>query len=169
MMGRSVFLQGFGGTGRTYCATEIAKELIEQKQQIVCTAYTHMAAQNVAMQGAINGTLHHCLHKIPVFKGIVIIDEVSQIPLVLWAAILKWYLAGAKFICLGDFKSQFGPAFNRWRQTFIDSTAGEAQFFITLCDCNRVNFTTYRRGSNLDFLSYTPVWLGRMPKGACRH
>ena len=73
--GQSVFLQGFGGTGRTYAAKQIAKELLEQKKQIVCTAYTHMAAQNIAMPGAINGTLHHCLHKLPAFKGIAIIDE----------------------------------------------------------------------------------------------
>ena len=76
--GQSVFLQGFGGTGRTYAAKQIAKELLEQKKQIVCTAYTHMAAHNIAMPRAINGTLHHCLHKLPAFKGIAIIDEVSQ-------------------------------------------------------------------------------------------
>ena len=93
--GQSVFLQGFGGTGRTYAAKQIAKELLEQKKQIVCTAYTHMAAQNIAMPGAINGTLHHCLHKLPAFKGIAIIDEVSQIPLVLRAAILKRQLSCA--------------------------------------------------------------------------
>ena len=78
-----MFLQGFGGTGRTYAAKQIAKELIEQKKQIVCTAYTHMAAQNIAMPGAINGTLQHCLHKLAIFRGTVRIEEVSQIPLVL--------------------------------------------------------------------------------------
>ena len=120
-----------------------------------------MAAQNIAMPGAINGTLHHCLHKLPAFKGIAIIDEVSQIPLVLWAAILKWQLSGAKFICLGDFRSQFGPAFNRWRHIFIEQTMGHAQFFIRLCDCNRVNFTNYRRGSNLAFFKLYTNMVGK--------
>ena len=126
--GQSVFLQGFGGTGRTYAAKQIAKELLEQTMQLVCTVYTHMAARNIAMPGAINGTLHHCLHKLPALQGIDLIDEVSRIPLVLWAAILKWQLLGAKCICLGDFRSQFGPAFNRWRKTSIDRTMEYAHF-----------------------------------------
>ena len=99
-----------------------------------------MAAQNIAMPRAINGTLQHCLHKLPAFKGIAIIDEVNQIPFVLRAAILEWQLTGAKFICLGDFRSQFGRVFNRWRQTFIDRNMVYAQVFIRLCACNRVIF-----------------------------
>ena len=66
LSGQSVFLQGFGGTGRTFAAKQIAKELLEQKKQVVCTSYTHMASQNIAMPGAMNGTLHHCLHKLPI-------------------------------------------------------------------------------------------------------
>ena len=87
-----------------------------------------MASQNIAVPGALCGTLHHCLHKSPCFSGVAIIDEVSQIPLVLWAAILKWQLSGARFICLGDFRSQFGPAFNRWRQETVDQCVEESTF-----------------------------------------
>ena len=87
-----------------------------------------MAAQHIAIPGAMNGTLHACLHKNPAFNGHVIIDEVSQIPLVLWAAVLKWQLSGATFICLGDFRSQFGPAFNRWRQQPIHGTVEDSPF-----------------------------------------
>ena len=49
--GESVFLQGFGGTGRTYAARAIVKELLEQKKSVICTSYTHMASQNIAVQG----------------------------------------------------------------------------------------------------------------------
>ena len=128
-------MQGFGGTGRTYAAKLIAQELMENGKQVCCTAYTHMAAQNIAIPGAANGTLHHCLHKLPVFKGTAIIDEVSQIPLVLWAAVLKWQLAGASFVRLGDFRSQFGPAFNRWRQQPVTQSMEDAAF---LCACEIV-------------------------------
>jgi hypothetical protein len=154
MRGESVFLQGYGGTGRTYAARAIVTELLEQKKSVICTSYTHMASQNIAVQGAYNGTLHHCLHKHPTFRGVVVIDEVSQIPLVLWAAILKWSLAGAKFIMLGDFRSQFGPAFNRWRKQQVTGNVEDASFFVRLCDHNRVNFTTYRRGTNLPFFKF---------------
>ena len=95
MEGSSVFLQGFGGTGRTFAAKVIVKELLEQGKAVICTSYTHMAAQNIAVPGATNGTLHHCLHKMPGFKGHVVIDEVSQIPLSLWAAIFKRELSGS--------------------------------------------------------------------------
>ena len=126
--GQSVFLQGFGGTGRTYAAKAIARELLAQQKSVCCTSYTHMAAQNIAIPGAMNGTLHACLHKNPAFSGTVIIDEVIQIPLVLWAAVLRWQLSGATFICLGDFRSQFGPAFNRWRQQPIYGTVEDSPF-----------------------------------------
>ena len=69
--GRSVCLQGFGGTGRTYAAKLIAKELMEMNKRVFCSSYTHMAAQNIAMPGADNGTLHHCVHDFPTFFGVM--------------------------------------------------------------------------------------------------
>ena len=160
--GKSVFLNGFGGTGKTFAAKEVVKMLLEQGKQVCCTSYTHMASQNIAMPGAINGTLHHCLHKMPGFNGHAIIDEVSQIPLVLWAAILKWQLSGAKFIMLGDF-NQFGPAFNRWRKNPISGTVQDTPFFMQLCGCNRVNFTQYKRGGDLDFFKLYTGMVGKCP------
>ena len=41
MEGQSAFLQGFGGTGRTYAAKMIVKELLEGGKNVCCTAYTH--------------------------------------------------------------------------------------------------------------------------------
>ena len=168
MRGESVCLQGFGGTGRTFAAKAIARELLDQKRSVVCTSYTHMASQNIAVPGAFNGTLHHCLHKHPTFNGHIVIDEVSQIPLVLWAAILKWSLAGAKFIMLGDFRSQFGPALNRWRTQPVSGNVEDAPFFIRLCDNNRVNFTQYRRGDNLPFFRFYVGLIGQCPKSCVR-
>ena len=72
------------------------------------TAYTHVAAQTIAVEGCQGGTLHSCLHRWPARSGIIVIDEVSQVPLALWAAIQTWLISGATFICLGDFRGQFG-------------------------------------------------------------
>ena len=141
----------FGGSGRTYCANRIASDLLNRGNKVICTTYTHMATHNIAVQGCTNGTLHHCLHNNRGFRGYVIIDEVSQLPLVLWAAILKWQLSGARFIMLGDFRSQFGPAFNLWRQQIANGNVEDTPFFMRFCNYNRVNFTTYRRGNNLSF------------------
>ena len=163
-----MFLQGYGGTGRTYAARAIVTELLEQKESVICTSYTHMASQNIAVQGAYNGTLHHCLHTQPTSRGVVVIDEVSQIPRVLWAAILKWSLAGATLIMLGDFRSQFGPAFNRWRKQPVSGHVEDAPFFIRLCDSSRVNFTQYRRGDNLPFFKFYVSLIGQCPKTCVR-
>ena len=38
---------------------------------------------------------------------------------------------------------------------------GHAQFFIKLCDCNRVNCTNYRRGSNLAFFKLYTNMVGK--------
>ena len=84
-----------------------------------------------------------------------------KIPLVLWAAILKWQLSGAKFILLGDCRSQFGPAFDRWRQAEVVGNVEESQFFMRLSDCNRVNFTTYRRGTDISFFKLYTGMIGQ--------
>ena len=110
-----------------------------------------MATHNIAVPGCTNDTLHHCLHKNRGFRGYAIIDEANQMPLVLWAAILKWQLSGAIFIMLGDFRSQFGPAFNLWRQQHPMGNVEDAPFFMRLCNFKRAKFTTYCRGNNLSF------------------
>ena len=116
--------------------------------------------KNIAVQGCTNGTLHQCLHKNRGFRGYVIIDEVSQIPLVLWAAILKWQLSGARFIMLGDFRSQFGPAFNLWRQQVANDNVEDAPFFhanLQLQSCKFYHIS--KRQQLVVFSSYTPAWL----------
>ena len=62
---------------------------------------------------------------------------------------------------VGDFRSQFGPTYNLWRQQHAQGNVEYAQFFMRLCNYNRVNFTTYRRGNNLQFSHCTPAWLVR--------
>ena len=49
--------------------------------------------------------MHHCLHKYPCWREVVVIDEASQTPLIVWAAVLRWLLSGTRFIALGDFRS----------------------------------------------------------------
>ena len=62
---------------------------MQKGERVLATAYTHVAAQNIRVPGAINGTLHHCLHKYPCWNGVIVIDEASQIPVIVWAGILR--------------------------------------------------------------------------------
>ena len=68
--------------------------------------------------------------------------EASQIRVIVWAAVLRWMLSGARFIVLGDFRSQFGPAYDRWRQQAVRAGAENSTMFKRNCGFNRVNFTT---------------------------
>ena len=67
-------------------------------------------------------------------------------------------VSGSTFICLGDFRSQFGAAYNRWRQTEVDANVEDSLFFRRLCGFNRVNFVKYRRGKDNKFFElYTSL------------
>ena len=46
--GHSVLLLGHGGTGKTHAAKAVAKA---SKKQVLCTAFTHTAAQCIATDG----------------------------------------------------------------------------------------------------------------------
>ena len=158
-----MFLRGFGGTGKTFAARQIAKA---SKKPVLCTAYTHTASQCIATEGCSGGTLHHCLFRFPNFSGLIIIDEANQIPLVLWAAIQRWLFAGAQFVVLGDF-NQFPPAFNRWRRQEITQTVENTCFFKTICGHNRVHFNEYKRGDDPSFFRLYTSLVG-VPVGVVR-
>ena len=65
--GESVFLCGYGGTGKTFVAKRAVRRLLAKGKRVIVTAYTHVASQNIRVFGAICGTTHHCLHKFPCF------------------------------------------------------------------------------------------------------
>ena len=165
-LGESCFCNGYGGTGKTVAAKAVARRLLDRGERVLATAYTHVAAQNIRVEGARHGTLHHCLHKFPSFGGWVIVDEASQIPVIVWAAVLRWILSGAKFIVLGDFRSQFGPAYDRWRKQSVVADVENSAMFKRLCGFRRVNFTTYRRGDDRAFFDLYTGMVDR-PVAAC--
>ena len=161
-----MFLCGYGGTGKTFAARTAAQQLMAAGHRVIVTAYTHVAAQNIRVPGAICGTMHHCLHKYPCWREVVVIDEASQIPLIVWAAVLRWRLSGARFIVLGDFQSQFGAAYDRWRQQAVHADMENSAMFKQICGFNRVNFTEYRRGDDRAFFDLYTGMVGR-PVAEC--
>ena len=92
--------------------------------------------------------------------------EASQIPLIVWAAVLRWFLSGARFIVLGDFRSQFGAAYDRWRQQAVHADTENSAMFKQICGFNRVNFTEYRRGDDRAFFDLFTGMVGR-PVSEC--
>ena len=70
---------------------------------------------------------------------------------------------------LGDVRSQFGPAYNLWRQQSATGNVEDALFFKRLCGFNRVNFTTYRRGADLSFFQLYTGMVGKPVDRCARH
>ena len=77
--GESVFLHGFGGAGRTHAAEQIAREL-----KAMAAAYTHCAARNISVdRGALTALFAIARTSTLRGSGIIIIDDVSEVPLAL--------------------------------------------------------------------------------------
>ena len=67
--------------------------------------------------------------------SVVIIDEISMVPLSLLAVLSRWQLLGAKFVLLGDFKGQELPIYDGWK---IPGSIGDTVLVQQLC--NSLNF-----------------------------
>jgi hypothetical protein len=104
--GRSAACLGLGGTGKSV----IIRKLQGLLRESVTLAPTNVQARNVGGM-----TVHRFLHKYVSYRGVIIVDEVGQLPLPLWAALSKYLHTGARFVLCGDFRSQFPPAYDGWR------------------------------------------------------
>ena len=152
LRGESVMVMGFGGCGKSTAVERVCEELKAKGKQVVKTAYTHLAASRI---GGV--TLHHFLSKYKTFKGTLIIDEVSQVPVALWAQIMMYLHCRVQFVLCGDFVSQFQPAYNQWRlNPHVDKSMADTNALKMLCGYNRVEFKVYHRG-NADLYSF---WRG---------
>ena len=125
------------------------------------TAYTHLAASRIGGK-----TLHHFIQKHKTFRGTLVIDEASQVPLTLWSQLLGYLHSKVQFIVCGDFISQFQPAYNQWRLNGeVQESFAETDALRSLCDRNRVTFTTYHRG-NSDLYDFWKGLIGLPAKDA---
>jgi hypothetical protein len=97
--GRSAACLGLGGTGKSVIIRKLQRLLPES----VTLAPTNVQARNVGGM-----TVHRFLHKYVSYRGVIIVDEVGQLPLPLWAALSKYLHCGARFVLCGDFRSPSG-------------------------------------------------------------
>ena len=149
-------LVGCGGTGKTWLAREIIKILQAAGIEVRIVAFTHLAAQNIGGQ-----TIHAFLHDCPSFKGVLVVDEASLVPVTLWGELAKYVHCGAQFFVLGDFRGQFMPAHNTWKGTELTAVdVEESAFLRRLCSCRRFELTINRRSDSELFDFYAPICRG---------
>jgi 5-methylcytosine-specific restriction endonuclease McrA len=144
--GRSAACLGLGGTGKS----AIIRRLQSMLPDCVVLAPTNVQARNV---GGI--TVHRFLHRFVSYKGVIIVDEVGQLPLPLWAALLKYVHCGARFVLCGDFKTQFAPAYDGWRtRAGVKPVSQRSVLFWRLAGGNLVKATVNRRFDPEHFQRY---------------
>jgi hypothetical protein len=148
-------LVGAGGTGKTYTARSVIGILRDLGYSVEVVAFTHLAAQNIGGK-----TIHAFLHACPTFKGVIVVDEASFVPVTLWGELAKYVHCGASFLALGDFRGQFLPAHNTWRGTEIEADVEESAFLRTLCGCRRFELAVNRRSDPELFGFYAPICKG---------
>jgi hypothetical protein len=148
-------LIGCGGTGKTWLAREAIEILRAQGYSVRVVAFTHLAAQNIGGQ-----TIHSFLHDCPSFKGVLVVEEGSLVPVNLWGELAKYVHCGARFLVLGDFRGQFMPAHNAWKGTELTVDVEESPFLRRLCGCRRFELTVNRRSDSELFDFYAPICRG---------
>ena len=79
LSGKGCAVLGPPGVGKPRVLTRLAEELKKQGRTVVKIALTHVAAGNIGGQTAHTFALRHVLHGS--FKGIVLLDEISLMPL----------------------------------------------------------------------------------------
>ncbi len=110
--GRSSFISGPPGVGKSWVLTKLKEELEEKGEKVKVISLTHVAARNINGQ-----TAHSFVHRFVQhgrYKGYLLIDEVSMMCLPLLAALETLSLSGCKIVCFGDW-DQLPPINNTWR------------------------------------------------------
>ena len=108
MAGKSCFINGGPGTGKTWMLKRIEKSIGECKK----LAPTHAAARLIE-----GGTIHNFVARYAAqgaYQGTALIDEISMVQLPLLAAIDQLRMGKCRVICFGDFR-QLPPVGNSWR------------------------------------------------------
>ena len=152
----SCFLAGLAGTGKSHAARIAVKKLRAEGESVVVLAFTNQAARGHASVGG--ETIHHFLHRAPSYSGWLFVDEASQLPLTLFAQLMKYKLVGCKFVFIGDFVGQFPAAYDTWRRDQVPQLALEHSVALKrLCDGNRLTCTQCRRSDPELYAIYSGI------------
>ncbi len=150
---RGGYVAGRGGTGKSWLLELIKKRFLTAgwtEAQIDVIAFTHVQAANV--EG--DTVLHHLHAKVKCKRHLIIVDESSQIPLRLWAALACFRFTGSTLVVLGDVDGQLPPIADRHREE-LWSGIDRSRFMHELCGGLRVELHKFRRGGDQAHFDFT--------------
>jgi hypothetical protein len=163
LKGESAIVEGCAGTGKTVVLRAAQKALEEQGHRCQAICLTHAGARNIGPDAttAHSFVMKYVLHG--TFGGqVVLVDEISFLPLDLIAALEHLRLKGVRIICFGDYR-QLPPVSNRWRGQLVPSNvfensrlswhwSGGHRFVLERCRrSDQAHFETYCRLKDLPF------------------
>ena len=139
--------QGSPGVGKTTWARQLVASLRQEGKVVRVIAKTHLACKNFQMGAE---TADHwsirCVQNGDC-RGVdyLVIEEVSQINVQIWADLCVAKMRGVKFVCLGDF-GQFQAVAESWAGAQVSAEALQTSAMLReLCASNRFTLTTNQR------------------------
>jgi len=154
--GNGLLLVGAPGTGKTHLLRQLILHLRQAGKHVDVIAKTHAAVQNVGCQAV---TADHWVRKHVRNGGVgcsaLVVEEITQINVQLWADLALCRFKGVQMICCGDF-GQFAPICEHWAGCAVPEGALEhSQMLHEMCGGNRLTLTENKRSDAKLFNFYT--------------
>jgi len=140
---------GRGGTGKSETIKKLRSKLEAAGWIVDVLAFTHVQSANV--DG--NTILHHLYKKMGCKRHFIIVDELSQVPLRLWAVLASLKITGARIATFGDIQGQLPPIVDQHREE-LWAKLEHSNFLHDLCGGLRVEIHKYRRGKDHEHFKF---------------
>ena len=166
MQGKSIFISGIGGTGKSHTMKEMVKQLQSNDIHVKIIAKCHVAALN-AGQGLKEGTAMTAQAFIHYYNGVggftegaLALEELMTMDTGILQAISSRKRMGVQFIVLGD-RNQHPAIGDSFNGTPCDEASltkrgrndrENNNWIKTMCDCNRLHLTDPKRCDAEDHL-----------------
>ena len=156
--GEGLLIVGAPGTGKTHWLRNAVASLRQAGKRVDIVAKTHAAVQNIN-SGA--HTADHWVRKHVRAGGVhchtLVVEELTQVNVQLWADLALCRFKGVGFVCSGDF-GQFQPICEHWSACPVkEGQLEHSSMLWEMCGGNRLVLTENQRSDERLFKFYTTL------------